>query len=380
MNTRALRGEGLKLIELDPFEIVPTETTTADTGAAVVRTDALRNFHQVVAGLGGDAEVLLAKSQIDSSALENRDAVVSYRMMVHLLERAASELKCPDFGMRLAAAQNGAKVLGPIEVVMANSNTLGDAFGYCAAHLEAYSSAVQICIERDPPNRRSFMRFEILLSRLPYQRQTVEQALLLTQHAAVDLTKGRAQAREVWFSHAPLLSRSAYRNCFGAAVRFGAPCNGLFFSDRDLECAISEPDPQLYEFATNYIESRFPAVRLTMSTRVRAIIARLLAANQCNNYQVASALGLHPRTLQRRLREEGECFESLKDSVRRDVALQYLIQPDVPLSRVAELLGYSEASVLSRSCARWFSATPKQLRNELQLVLNPASGRGARAA
>ena len=76
-------------------------------------------------------------------------------------------------------------------------------------------------------------------------------------------------------------------------------------------------------------------------------------------------LGLHPRTLQRRLREEGECFESLKDSVRRDVALQYLIQPDVPLSRVAELLGYSEASVLSRSCARWFSATPKQLRNEL---------------
>jgi AraC-like DNA-binding protein len=45
--------------------------------------------------------------------------------------------------------------------------------------------------------------------------------------------------------------------------------------------------------------------------------------------------------------------------------LRYLIQPDVPLTRVAELLGYSEASVLSRSCARWFSASPKQLRNEL---------------
>ena len=64
-------------------------------------------------------------------------------MMVHLLERAASELKCPDFGIRLASAQNGAKVLGPIQVVMANSNTLGDAYRYCAAHLKAYSSAVQ---------------------------------------------------------------------------------------------------------------------------------------------------------------------------------------------------------------------------------------------
>jgi AraC-like DNA-binding protein len=319
----------------------------------------------VVTGLGGDPAKLLAKSQIDPSALENRHAVVSYRMMVHLLERAASELKCPDFGIRLAAAQNGAKVLGPIEVVMANSNSLGEAYRYCADHLQAYSSAVQICIERDPGTRRSFMRFEILLSRLPYQRQIVEQALLLTQHAAVDFTKGHAQAREIWFSHAPLLPRSVYRNCFNAAVRFGAPCNGLFFLDRDLECPISEPDPQLYELATSYIESRFPPVRLTMSTRVRAIIARLLAANECSSDQVASTLGLHPRTLQRRLREEGECFESLKDSVRRDTALRYLTQPDVPLTRVAEMLGYSEASVLSRSCARWFSASPKQLRNEL---------------
>src|ERR1700676_4318292 len=133
---------GTELIEIDPFEIVPTDTTTADTSAAVVRVDALRKFRQVVDGLGGDPEVLLANAQIDSAALENRHAVISYRMMVHLLERAASELKCPDFGIRLAAAQNGAKVLGPIEVVMANSNTLGDAFRYCAAHLQAYSSAV----------------------------------------------------------------------------------------------------------------------------------------------------------------------------------------------------------------------------------------------
>jgi AraC-like DNA-binding protein len=352
---------GTELIEIDPFEAVPT----ADTSASVVRIDALRSFRKVVEGLGGDTDALLAKSQIDSAVLENRHAVVSYRMLVHLLERAAIELKCPDFGMRLAAEQSGAKVLGPLQVVMANSNTLGDAFRYCASHLQAYSSACQICIERDPANRRSFIRFEVLLSRLPYQRQVAEQALLLTQHAAVDLTKGHAQAREIWFSHAPLLSRSTYRNCFGAVVRFSAPCNAIFFSDADFDCAISEPDPQLYEIATSYIESRFPMVRLTMSTRVRAIIARRLADDDCTSDQVASALGLHPRTLQRRLREEGECFESLKDSVRRDIALRYLIQPDLPLTRVAELLGYSEASVLSRSCARWFSASPKQLRNEL---------------
>ena len=67
----------------------------------------------------------------------------------------------------------------------------------------------------------------------------------------------------------------------------------------------------------------------------------------------------------RRLREEGESFEAIKDSVRRDVALRYLQQPDVSLVRVTEILGYSETSVLSRSCLRWFCASPRELRNGL---------------
>lgn len=354
------------MITLEPSEVASTDTIAHDTSAALVRIDALRNFRNVVAGLRGDPDDLLLKSHIEPALLENRHATIAYRRMVHLLERGASELSCPDFGLRLAAAQDGAKVLGPVQIAMANSNTLGDAFRYCAAHIQAYSAATQICLERDPENRRTFMRFEVLLSRLPYQQQVVEQALLLTQHAAHALTRGHAQAQEVWLSHGPLMSHSAYRNYFDATVRFGAPFNGLFFADRDLDCALSETDPQLYELANSYIESHFPSVRLKVSTRVRTITARLLAVGRCTNKRVASALGMHRRTLLRRLREEGETFGSIRDSVRRDIALRYLSQSDVPLTRVAELLGYSEASVLSRSCVRWFSASPRQVRTEMR--------------
>ncbi len=336
-----------------------------DTSAAVVRVDALRNFRELVAELGGDADALLARAQIDPASLDNRDAVISYRVMVHLLERAAAELSCADFGMRLASMQGGAKVLGPIEVVMKNSRTVGEAFRYCADHIQAYSSAAQICFEDDRDGQRTFMRFEILLSRLPYQRQTVEQALLLTHHAAADISGGQVRAREVWFSHEPLAPLAAYRAHFGCAVRFGQPSSGLFFSERDLDHRITDPDSQLYELATCFIDTRFPAANLAMSMRVRALIGRLLDAGECTNDRVAAALGLHPRTLQRRLREEGQCFEAIKDDVRRDVAMRYLGQPDVPLTRVVEMLGYSEASVLSRSCYRWFAASPRQLRSEL---------------
>ena len=104
---------------------------------------------------------------------------------------------------------------------------------------------------------------------------------------------------------------------------------------------------------------------MSLSARVRVLITRHLVEGNCTCKRVASALGLHPRTLQRRLRQENESFEAIKDSVRRDVALRYLQQPDISLVQVTEMLGYSETSVLSRSCLRWFSASPRRLRNDL---------------
>jgi AraC-like DNA-binding protein len=347
------------------MELLVGGALAADTSAAVVRVDALRNFREIVTELGGDPVALLSRAQIDPTVLGNRNAVISYRMMVHLLERTAAELNCPDFGMRLANVQGGAKVLGPLEVAMKNSRSVGEAFRYCAEHTQAYSPAAQICFEEDKAEKRTFMRFEILLSRLPYQRQSVEQALLLTHHAASDISGGQVRAREVWFSHEPLAAAAIYRAHFGCVIRFGQSSNGLFFSEADLRYPIADPDPQLYELAACFIDSRFPATSMAMSSRVRTLVTRLLDAGECTSERVAASLGLHPRTLQRRLREEGQCFEAIKDEVRRDVAMRYLGQPDMPLTRVAEMLGYSEASVLSRSCYRWFAASPRQLRNEL---------------
>jgi AraC-like DNA-binding protein len=52
--------------------------------------------------------------------------------------------------------------------------------------------------------------------------------------------------------------------------------------------------------------------------------------------------------------------------VRREIALRYLKDPSIPLIRVARMLGYSETSALSRSCYRWFSASPRQVRDNLR--------------
>lgn len=334
-------------------------------GSAIVRVGVLRNFRELVSSLGADPLSLLRQLRVEPALLDDPNAFMPYATVAELFERAAVALNCPDFGMRLAAVQESTKVMGPLEVAMRNSPTLGDAFRYCTEHVEAYSTALQVCYEKLPDDNRVFMHFEIVLPGLTNQRQAMEHAFALTQHTTVAISGGQARAREVWFTHEPLAPLTAYRTHFKTPVRFGQIMSGLFFEERDFEAPVPDTDPQLYEIATSFIDHQFPPATTSVSTRVRSIIARLLVEGNCTHDRVASALGLHPRTLQRRLRDEQESFEGIKDSVRRDVALRYLRQPNVSLVRVTEILGYSETSVLSRSCHRWFCASPRQLRHEL---------------
>src|SRR5690242_7129888 len=156
-----------------------------DGGTAMVHAGLLLQFREVVAQLGGDASALLLKSQIDPAALDNRHAVVPQRNFVRLLERTAAELSCPDFGMRLAAAQGGVKVIGPLGYVMRNSRTVRDAYQYCIEYVQAYSTAATMSFEESNAEGSVFLHLETFLGKPPNHPQTHERALLLTQLIAL---------------------------------------------------------------------------------------------------------------------------------------------------------------------------------------------------
>ena len=337
-------------------------SVNGDAGFDLVHADMLRFFPDLVTNLGGDPQALLKRVGIDPSIFAKRGASVSCRAMVDLLELAATELKRPDFGMRLATRQGGGKVFGPMGVVMKNSHTLRGALDYVVKHAHAHSLAALTRFEPDKANQRLLVCVEILLDRLPDKRQALEQALLLASLNAIEITGGRARVREVLFRHQPLSSARTYREYFGCEVRFDQNADGIVFTEQDLACGIVNPDAQLYEMATSFIDKRFTRAAPPMHALVRGLVLQCMGGEHCTNEQVAAELCLHPRTLHRRLKSEGKSFEGIKDDVRRDVALFYLQQTDLPLTRIAEKLGYAETSVLSRSCARWFGVPPRQLR------------------
>jgi AraC-like DNA-binding protein len=334
----------------------------AGTGFDLVHADLFRFFPELVRELGGDPDDMLRRLGVDAPLLANGGSSVGYRAWVTLLEHAAAELQCADFGLRLARRQGGGNVFGSMREVMLSARTFGEGLSFMVDHSHAHSLAVRARLVRDPDSRTLFSAYEILLDRLPSKCQAIEQVMLLGHLNAVESTGGRARVREVRFRHRQLSPLKTYRRYFGCEARFDQQEDGVVFFYRDLACPLVDADARAYAAATSRIDSTFPRVRPPMHVQVRGVILQFLGTEDCNPEEVAAQLGLHLRTLHRRLKAEGKTFLEVRDEVRRDVALYYVQQTDVALSYVAQKLGYAEPSVFSRSFVRWFGVSPRRLR------------------
>ena len=79
---------------------------------------------------------------------------------------------------------------------------------------------------------------------------------------------------------------------------------------------------------------------------------------------IAKNLGLSTRTLQRQLKETGISFSDLVQITRSELAVQYLRNPGLNISEVAQLLGFQESSSFTSAFRKWYQITPKEYRRQ----------------
>ena len=162
----------------------------------------------------------------------------------------------------------------------------------------------------------------------------IEHGVGITCRILSMLSAGRSHLSRVWLPHPAVASRASYRRHLGAPVEFKAPLAALAIDRGDLDLPLGEHNEELRASRRRLPERPVPGTAHLTSVQVRTVIERLLGTGACGYAEVADALAMHPRTLQRRLREEGTTFEDIKDEARRDLAQRYLAHPDVPLAQV----------------------------------------------
>jgi AraC-like DNA-binding protein len=151
----------------------------------------------------------------------------------------------------------------------------------------------------------------------------------------------------------------------GTPLRFGARMVQMALRREDWALALRRSDPRLTELLKQQLalaDGPNDAFLAALRTLLRDQLDRLPELPE-----VAAALGLSTRSLQRRLGAAGTTFERELGQVRRDVAEALLVQPHVSLGEVAARVGFAEQASFTRAFQRWTGSTPSRARRHLLL-------------
>lgn len=334
----------------------------APQGYDALNARLLEGFPKLCASLGGDAETLLAR--VGLGIARGPDGLISttYGGFVELLAQSAQALDCPDFGMRLALGQSGTDLYGPLGTIMRHSPTLGDALEYVTGHSEVHSPAARISRFGIPDTNGVAFSHEIIVGAFGRQQQAMEYILLAGHLGARALTNGRARARQVLLRHRAVSPLAVYRRNFGCEVLFDQLIDGIIFSNDDLVSPVIGHDSKLQANLIASVHGGFARHDPPIQVAARNAVLRLMHVGRASNEHVALELGMHSRTLHRRLTLAGSSFQQIKNEVRFELARYYLAHTDVSLLWIAGKLGFAEQAVFTRFCQRHFGRSPSAMR------------------
>jgi AraC-like DNA-binding protein len=157
-----------------------------------------------------------------------------------------------------------------------------------------------------------------------------------------------------------------YEDFFGGPVRFGQPSTRVVLAASDLALPLRGADAALLALLDAQAERLLQEVAaVTGPVAVwRQALVGLIRGGRTQLADLADSLQMSPRSLQRRLADQGISFKALLGQTRQQLAEAYLRDASVELAEVALLLGYSEQSAFTRAFRQWTGQAPMQWRRQ----------------
>jgi AraC-like DNA-binding protein len=158
---------------------------------------------------------------------------------------------------------------------------------------------------------------------------------------------------------------SEHEAVFGCPVAFDQPRWRISFRRDDLQRPFLASNRELAR-GNDEILARVVAGLQSedIVSRVKMALIDRLPSGTPSEDQVARAVSLSTRSLQRRLAEQRTNFTRLLASVRKELAVSYVRDPQVPITEISYLLGFSDVSSFSRAFKRWTGISPLAAREQ----------------
>lgn len=143
-----------------------------------------------------------------------------------------------------------------------------------------------------------------------------------------------------------------------------APLATLVFANEDMDRPFLTENHKMWLFFEPSLRQRLADLDRSagMLERVRSTLLECLPAGEVSMQTVAHKLAVSPRTLQRRLQEEGTTFQQTLDTLRSSLAHHYLRNTHMSGAEISFLLGFEDANSFARAFQGWTGKTPQTVR------------------
>ena len=313
---------------------------------------------------GLDADEMLANVGLSPSLLQVPQARVSAKHYGALWRTIALALDDEFFGQDSRRMKAGSFAMLCHSVV--NCETLGQALDrslrFYALILDDFSGT----LVRDGQEARI-----VLHERAAGANQRVfahELLLMLLYGVSCWLVGRRIPILRTEFSYPEPAHSAEYRLMYCAELGFNRPNTVIAFEASYLDLPVVQNERSIKEFLRTAPESILVKYKngSSLAARVRRRLRQYLPSEVPDFERLADELNMTPATMRRRLHEEGESYQSIKDQLRRDLAISFLSHSSRSVMDIALELGFSERSAFHRAFRKWTGASPGEFRRTLQ--------------
>jgi AraC-like DNA-binding protein len=304
-----------------------------------------------------------SRAGVRPSLFRSPDGRIPLEALARLLSVCASLTECGHFGL-LVGERFRLEALGPLGLLMRNSNTVGEALRALLLHLHLYDRGAVPVLQEVAPSR-------MLLGYAAYGQgarstaQVYDAALAMGLRTLQELCGPSCIPLHVQFSHVRPRNVSAYRGLFRCRLRFNAEACGIVFASRWLEEPVPGADPSLRDRLTRVIENAEKRTAMSFAEQVECALTPCVLNGATSAEDVARLFGIHDRTLRKRLRADGTNLQKLLDRTRFGLARQLLRDTGLSVTDVSGALHFSDPDVFSRAFRNWAGVSPRQWRNGL---------------
>ncbi len=309
---------------------------------------------------GVDAETCLLGTGITEAQLRDADALVAREQEMRLIENLMLALPdIPALGFELGLRYNVA-TFGIWGFALRTSRSLREAIqsalrylplstAYC--RLAIFFDQQEYGISADPSDIPHHVRQFLL------ERDTATAINLFDELALSGLRVLRLEFE----GRAPAYADRIEALC-GIAPHYECSRNAIVLRRQDAELPLPMYDAHLVRLLEEQCRAQLERRQVAgIAGQVRQLLlgsTGLVASLE----DVASQLAMAPRSLRRRLAEEGTSFRNLVDTERGQLAGQLLENTEMKLEEMALQLGYGDTASFTRAFRRWFGQSPSEYR------------------